>query len=549
MATAKEPEYETTKYTKYTKICRVRLTPPFMGYTYTMVSLVNLRKLIFSGVSGTGVDILNRIALAMMAGWLFSYGAIGDAWFPPGLGAGPRTGNIYLVEADCATPEEAHRLAEAGYDVDSVRPGFATLYATAEELANLRSAGVDAAILSEPSKAPLAVAGYHTYATLTSALNDFADAYPSICRLESLGESVQGRELWALRITDNPNMDECEPEFKYIGSMHGNEPPGMEMCLRFIAYLLENYGTIERATSLVDATDIWVVPLMNPDGLNANSRYNGNGYDLNRSFPEWPSEFDGALAEGAAVDVSCREPEVAAIMQWTAAHRFVLSANFHTGSIVVNYPYDDDGMGSVYSPSPDEALFAAISLQYSMYNAPMYASAFFTHGITNGAEWYSISGGMQDWNYRYAGCNEVTIEISNSFAPTYSTLDAMWENNRESMLSYLETVFWGVSGVVADAYTGEPVSARITIEGNTQAVSTDPETGDFYRMLLPGTYTATIEAAGYHTMELDATVADTGSAPFLNVALIPEGPPPSLPAPLGLLAGILLLAGAIKHQK
>ncbi|XP_072033189.1 carboxypeptidase D-like [Amphiura filiformis] len=141
--------------------------------------------------------------------------------------------------------------------------------------------------------------GYHHYSALSQVFHDYASRYPSITRLHSVGKSVQGKELWALQITDNPDQIEPgEPWFKYVGNMHGNEPVGREILIYLVQYLCENYGKNQRVTKLVDDTNIFILPSMNPDGFekaaegecgNMNGRPNANGIDLNRNFPDqWP---------------------------------------------------------------------------------------------------------------------------------------------------------------------------------------------------------------------------------------------------------------------
>jgi len=278
---------------------------------------------------------------------------------------------------------------------------------------------------------------------------------------------------------------------------------GIEMCLYFIDLLLTGYGTDPRLTSLVDETAIWVVPMMNPDGRMLASRYNAQGYNLNRSFPIYPTEYTGNLFDGEPLHDGGRPPEVAHVMRWTVQNSFVLSANFHTGALVVNYPYDDhDGViDDVFwgndLPTPDDLLFENISMRYSQHNPGMWNSTFFPNGITNGSFWYEITGGMQDWNYRYTGCNEVTIELSDSKWPPESAIPAFWASNRESMLSFLEAVHIGVRGVVTATDTGQPLSAKVSVAGNAHHVFTDPDIGDYHRMLLPGTYSLTFTAPGY----------------------------------------------------
>ncbi|MBN2477405.1 MAG: putative Ig domain-containing protein [Pirellulales bacterium] len=362
---------------------------------------------------------------------------------------------------------------------------------------------------------------YHDYATLGADLAEYATLYPAITRLVSIGQSVQGRELWAMKITDNPDIEENEPEVKYVSTMHGDEPVGTEMCMYFIDMLLDNYGSDPRITALVDETEIWIVPLMNPDGREAETRGNANGVDLNRAFPDGAVTPIGNIFDGPPMDTVGLQPEVTAVMEWSADQSFVLSANFHTGALLVNYPYDNDGLGSIDSPTPDDALFEYISEAYSVHNTPMWNSTEFHHGISNGAAWYSMTGGMQDWNYRYLGCNEVTIELSDVFWPAESSLLGFWTDNQESMLSYFETAHMGVRGLVTDATTGDPLFASITVAGNSQPVFSDADVGDYHRMLLPGTYDLTFSIPGYASRTFHDVVVGDATATSLDVALAP----------------------------
>lgn len=139
---------------------------------------------------------------------------------------------------------------------------------------------------------------HHDYSQMTDILKQFAQRYPKITRLYSLGESVQKRHLWVLEISDNPGSHEPgEPEFKYIGNMHGNEVVSREILLHFIEKLLENYNKDDEITRLVDSTRIHIMPSMNPDGYETAKndkrgerarctgvlgRPNADGVDLNR---------------------------------------------------------------------------------------------------------------------------------------------------------------------------------------------------------------------------------------------------------------------------
>ena len=355
--------------------------------------------------------------------------------------------------------------------------------------------------------------GYPTYDQIVSTLQNRAAQYPAICQAVNLGPSSTNKDIWALRITDNPGVEEDEPEFKYISTMHGDEVTGVVMCLNLSDYLLTNYSFLERVSTIVNNADIWIVPCMNPYGYINNTRYNATGMDLNRSFPEGST--------GEPNTINGRPKEVQTIMLWSFAQSFTLAANFHGGALVVNYPFDNDGQGSQFSPTPDEDMFVWISEEYSQHNLPMWNSSEFYHGITNGAAWYAISGGMQDWDYRYMGGNEVTIELGNTKSPPYSQMPTYWDNNRESMLSYLETVFVGVRGVVTDANTGAPLAATVQIVGRDHNVYTDPDVGDYHRMLLPGAYQVRFSATGYDTVTLPVTV-NSGAATRLDVQMGPS---------------------------
>ena len=376
-----------------------------------------------------------------------------------------------------------------------------------------------------------ALAQYRTYTQIGTFLRGVAEDHPEITRLHDLGLSEEGRHIRAIQITDNPDLEEDEPEFRYISTMHGDEWVGNEMCLFFIDLLTDSYGVDPDITELVNEIDIWIVPLMNPDGYVYVQRENAHGVDLNRDFPD-PYTSPENTTEGRAA-------ETAVIMNWTFASSFSLSANMHTGALVVNYPFDNNPEGAnVYTPTPDDDLFIYISEEYSQYNLPMWNSSSFYHGITNGADWYHIDGGMQDWNYHYVGSNDVTLELSNNYIPQYSQIPTYWSQNRDSMLAYMATCLIGVRGIVTDATTGMPLAATVTVVGRDHEIYTDPDIGDYHRMLLPGTYDLHFEAAEYDPLTVTNVVVSNGPAVRLDVAL---EPPPQVVSPNGgetLTAGV-----------
>jgi hypothetical protein len=150
----------------------------------------------------------------------------------------------------------------------------------------------------------------------------------------------------------------------------------------------------------------------------------------------------------------------------------------------------------------------------------MYNGAFL-HGITNGAAWYVITGGLQDWVYDQTDCIDVTIEVSNTKWPPASQLATFWNENRESMMHYVKSARYGVNGVVTAADTGLPLDATVSVSGISKVVHTDPECGDYYKLLPTGTYTITYAAIGYVTQTLTGVSTTWGTPTVRNVQLQP----------------------------
>jgi len=439
---------------------------------------------------------------------------------------GPRLGTIVIVEVTIPNRDALNELAGAGYDISNVQSNVVTIHATLEELEKLKQTGYEYRQIERQPQPPgielMELGEYHNYSTLTDELNAYAETYPEICRLYTLGQSVQGRELWAVLITDNPDEEEDEPEFKYVSTIHGDENLCSEMCLYFIDLLLTEYGTDERITNLIDSTAIWIVPLMNPDGRELVRRQNANGYDLNRNFPLL-TDSSLNIFTGEPLDASDRQPEVQHIMSWTAQNSFVLSAGFHTGALLVCYPYGyNQQMQAVDTPTPDDLLYEEISRRYSIHNPPMWNSSQYTDGIINSALWYPVIGEMADWNYRYVSCNEVTIEISRNFRPSASQIPSLWNDNSESMLRFLEAVHIGVRGIITDRASGAPLWAQVLVKGNSHPVFTDPNIGDYHRMLLPDIYDLAYHAYGYMPRLVKNVRVTDGHAVRVDVELIPE---------------------------
>ncbi|HPS62603.1 MAG TPA: M14 family zinc carboxypeptidase, partial [Bacteroidales bacterium] len=181
---------------------------------------------------------------------------------------------------------------------------------------------------------------YPTYEDYFSYMHAFAADYPAICRLDTVGVTIQGRLILVVKISANIGQEEAEPQFLYTSSIHGDETTGYILMMHLIDYLLSGYGTDPAITELVNTTEICINPLANPDGtyhggnssVSGSVRYNANSIDLNRNFPD--------PKMGPHPDGQAWQPETVAWMDYADANHFNMSANFHGGSEVFNYPWD-----------------------------------------------------------------------------------------------------------------------------------------------------------------------------------------------------------------
>lgn len=279
---------------------------------------------------------------------------------------------------------------------------------------------------------PLSSTVYHSFDEMETELSQIAAAYPNITKLESIGKSLEGRDIWAMKVSDNPDIEEDEPEIYYNGMHHAREWLTMEVCLYILNYLTDNYSSNSTITNIVDNRQIWVVPSVNPDGRvydsagddptnhnpnnfpngwRKNKRDNGGsiGVDLNRNYGYM---WGGA---GASADPSSEtyrgigpfsEPETQAIRDFVYQHDFVFAISYHSYGQLILYPW-----GYSYNDPDDEDLFIAVGENMAGLITNKAGSAYPGYTPQQSSDLYLTSGTDDDWLYGQMGIYAYTIEL------------------------------------------------------------------------------------------------------------------------------------------
>lgn len=361
---------------------------------------------------------------------------------------------------------------------------------------------------------------YPVYGVYVEMMQDYAADYPAICKLDTIGYSTDGRLLLVLKISDNVNYDEAEPEFLYSGQIHGDELVGGMMFLRLADYLLSNYGTDSQVTNLVNNLQIYISPLANPDGtyyggdsdVSGSRRNNAQDIDLNRNYPD-PLAGDHPDGESYGTETSH-------YMEFAEQRNFVMGGNSHSGAEVMNYPFD------TYSTLPaDNDWWDFVCREYADNAQTNSPAGYFTdedNGVTNGYAWYTITGGRQDYMNYFQNCREVTMELSSVKLVDSDELPAYWNYNRQALLDYLEQATYGLRGIVTDSVTHEPLEAMVFVNSHdylNSHVYSFPLHGDYYRYLFEGTYSVTYSAPGYKSKTFDINISNYEST-VLDVELV-----------------------------
>ncbi|MFH1143828.1 MAG: M14 family zinc carboxypeptidase [Candidatus Eisenbacteria bacterium] len=371
-----------------------------------------------------------------------------------------------LLEVSFSDKADFHRLLELvpetrveGLSVEGLAARFAAEPSRAEEI---RALGFFTTVVIDDLEKHLALrlgetrdadfGAYHTYPEAIAAMDALAAAYPSLMSpRQSIGQSIEGRELWVYKISDNPGLDEDEPEIFFNAYIHAREVIGFEILYDLAQYLLAGYGSDPRATAMVDTREIWIEPVVNPDGVEynhttdpsgggmwrKNRRNTGGNYgiDLNRNFGyQWGYDDAGSSpypsSETYRGTAAFSEPETDAIRDFVVGRNFRAAVNYHSYSNLNLVPYGYDVLHC-----PDYDMMLALAIARSGSYSP-------------GTGWellYPVNGDAVDWMYGdvvskpriFAFVTEVGT-YSDYFWPPESRIAPLVAENREGNLRMIE---------------------------------------------------------------------------------------------------------------
>ena len=288
--------------------------------------------------------------------------------------------------------------------------------------------------------------GYYTFQEIEENIDELISLYPNIISEKiSIGLSLEGRNIWALKVSDNPNMNEGEPQALYTGLHHSREPMSYMNLFYFMHWLGENYNSDLLAQHLVNNRELWFIPAINPDGLVYNQtiapdgggmqRKNTRdscsstpiGVDLNRNYGYlWGYDNEGSSPDGCSETYRgtspFSEPETQAVRDFVNQHNFKINFNYHSYSDLLIYPFGYEYENN--APQEDIDIFIEYGEDMVQYNG-------YTLG-TGPDLLYPVNGDACDWMYGEADIFSYTPEIGGNsdgfWPPTQRILPLAQEN-------------------------------------------------------------------------------------------------------------------------
>ena len=382
----------------------------------------------------------------------------------PAWGAAPTSVWVYADQAD-----QVAELQSLGLGFTEIQDGsWWLMHADAAELDRLHASRLSHR-LAEPS--PVRKGAHRNAVEMHEALDALADTHREAVQLMDIGLSAEGRPITALRLS---RTDEPVRSIRILGAHHGDETSSAEVTYQTAVDLLEEPDW----ASILDDHAVWVVPHVNPDGIELRRRYNANSVDLNRNYGvEW------SAAEFRSGSEPFSEPETRAIRALADHVSFGLGLSIHSGATNIGWVWNFTTDRTV-----DHTLLDDL--------AGTYADSCTTPGFytTNGADWYITNGDTTDWSYGRHGTLDFTLEVSEEKDPAGSAMDAVLDEHTAAVRTLLEWPWW-VAGRVVDEANGNGIKATIAIDGSW--FSTSDFTGRFSRPVHSGEWTLTATAPGY----------------------------------------------------
>ncbi|GGO94917.1 M14 family metallopeptidase [Wenjunlia tyrosinilytica] len=373
------------------------------------------------------------------------------------------------------TPAERSSIARTGASVDEVRDGSVVITANAAEVKRVRALGYAVTPLpgpptrsggaaATPFDFPPSDSGYHNYAEATADINAVVAAHPAIMSKRVIGKSYQGRDIVAVKISDNVGTDENEPEVLFTHHQHAREHLTVEMALYLLHEFGDKYATDSRIANVVNSREIWVVPDLNPDGGEydiATGSYRswrknrqpttGSSYvgtDLNRNWNYKWGCCGGSSGSPSSETYRGSGPESATEVKVVAdfvrsrvvggKQQIKAAIDFHTYSQLVLWPfgytYSDTGTGMTKDERDT----------YATLGKKMAASNGYTP--EQSSDLYITDGTIDDWTWGVHRIFTYTFEMypgesggGGGFYPPDEVIGRETARNREAVLQLLET--------------------------------------------------------------------------------------------------------------
>ncbi len=316
--------------------------------------------------------------------------------------------------------------------------------------------GLGSAAPAAASEFPKGWEGYHSYTELTTEVAQVAAAHPDIVSLFSIGQSYKGRQLWAVKVSDNVTVDENEPELLFDGTHHSDEHMGVEMTLHIFHWLVDGYGKDTRITNIVNTREVYIVFLVNPDGAEYDihgGRYwywrknrqpnpgtSAIGTDLNRNYGyRWGL---GGRTSANPLAITYHGPRPFSAPETRAMRDFLASRvvngrqqiraaiSFHELGRLVMWPY---GYTKANVPidmtAEDQAALARIGRHMATTNG---------YRAEQASDLYVTRGTTKDYMYGTYRIFAYTFELSVKDYPDDSRIAAETGRNKEAVLYLME---------------------------------------------------------------------------------------------------------------